>query len=102
MICADRFFQGTNTQPRPAEVKRELNELFRSAHPEIPQEITLSKIRAIKEHLLEISKELDLEISSLAHAYVYFEKLIMKVITIDMWLVAARLPCTQPAFSIYH
>ncbi|KAG2184879.1 hypothetical protein INT43_000792 [Umbelopsis isabellina] len=82
-LSADRIkaggsSHGTNTQPRPAEVKRELNELFRSAHPEIPQEITLSKIRAIKEHMLEIGKELDLEISSVAHAYVYFEKLILK------------------------
>ncbi|CAO3675691.1 unnamed protein product [Umbelopsis vinacea] len=69
---------GTNPQLRPADIKRELNEIFRSAHPEIPQEITLSKIRAIKSHLLEIGKELDLEVSSVAHAYVYFEKLVMK------------------------
>jgi hypothetical protein len=89
--------QGTNSHLRPAEVKRELNDLFRSAHPEIPQEITLSKIRAIKEHMLEIGKELDLEISSLAHAYVYFEKLVIKVywhplycLTLDFYI--HRLP----------
>jgi hypothetical protein len=63
-----------------------LNEIFRSAHPEIPQEITLSKIRAIKSHLLEIGKELDLEVSSVAHAYVYFEKLVMKVIGISSFV----------------
>jgi hypothetical protein len=66
-------------QLRPADVKRELNEMFRSEHPEIPVEITLSKLRAIKLHLLEIGKELDLEVSSVAHAYVYFEKLVIKV-----------------------
>ncbi|CAM0142340.1 unnamed protein product [Umbelopsis sp. WA50703] len=77
-IKAGGSSHGTNSHLRPAEVKRELNDLFRSAHPEIPQEITLSKIRAIKEHMLEIGKELDLEISSLAHAYVYFEKLVIK------------------------
>lgn len=53
--------------------------MFRSEHPEIPVEITLSKLRAIKLHLLEIGKELDLEVSSVAHAYVYFEKLVIKV-----------------------
>lgn len=47
-------------------------------HPEISQELTLSKIRSIKQHLLTISKEVDLEVSSLAHAFVYFEKLVIK------------------------
>lgn len=64
---------------KPSDLKREMNEQFRLNHPEIPTEITLSKIRAIKLHLLEIGKELDLEVSSVAHAYVYFEKLIVKV-----------------------
>ncbi|KAH8556058.1 hypothetical protein BGW37DRAFT_419827 [Umbelopsis sp. PMI_123] len=63
---------------KAGDVKRELNEMFRSEHPEIPQEITLSKLRSIKSHLLEIGKELDLEVSSVAHAYVYFEKLVIK------------------------
>jgi hypothetical protein len=64
---------------KPSDLKREMNEQFRINHPEIPVEITLSKIRAIKLHLLEIGKELDLEVSSVAHAYVFFEKLIVKV-----------------------
>ncbi|CEG71883.1 hypothetical protein RMATCC62417_07538 [Rhizopus microsporus] len=63
---------------RPSDMKREMNEQFRLNHPEIPVELTLSKIRAIKLHLLEIGKQLDLEISSVAHAYVYFEKLVIK------------------------
>ncbi|ORZ00346.1 hypothetical protein BCR43DRAFT_485066 [Syncephalastrum racemosum] len=63
---------------RPSELKRELNEQFRLVHPEIPPEITLSKIRAIKTHLVEIGREVDLEISSVAHAFVYFEKLVTK------------------------
>lgn len=64
---------------RPSDMKRELNEQFRLKHPEISPEITLSKIRAIKLHLLEIAKTVDLEISSVAHAFAYFEKLVMKV-----------------------
>ncbi|KAG1450082.1 hypothetical protein G6F56_008454 [Rhizopus delemar] len=63
---------------RPSEMKREMNEQFKLNHPELRSEITLSKIRAIKLHLLEIGKQLDLEISSVSHAYVYFEKLVVK------------------------
>ncbi|GAA5804373.1 hypothetical protein HPULCUR_009861 [Helicostylum pulchrum] len=63
---------------RPSDLKREMNEQFRLNHPEIAPEITLSKIRAIKLHLFEIGKRLDLEVSSVAHAYVYFEKLVIK------------------------
>ncbi|KAI7878684.1 hypothetical protein K492DRAFT_132420 [Lichtheimia hyalospora FSU 10163] len=63
---------------RPSDMKRELNEQFRLKHPEISPEITLSKIRSIKLHLLEIAKTVDLEISSVAHAFAYFEKLVMK------------------------
>lgn len=64
---------------KPSELKREMNEQFRLNHPEISSEITLSKIRAIKLHLLEIGKQVDLEVSSVAHAYVFFEKLVVKV-----------------------
>ncbi|KAI7888981.1 uncharacterized protein EV154DRAFT_516165 [Mucor mucedo] len=63
---------------RPSDVKREMNEQFRQNHPQLSPEITLSKIRAIKLHLFEIGKGLDLEVSSVAHAYVYFEKLVVK------------------------
>ncbi|KAF9177868.1 CDK5 and ABL1 enzyme substrate 1 [Haplosporangium sp. Z 767] len=63
---------------RPSDLKRELNEHFRSRHPDIDPSITLSKIRRIKSDLLLISEELDLEISTAALAYAYFEKLILK------------------------
>ncbi|KAG0253470.1 CDK5 and ABL1 enzyme substrate 1 [Mortierella polycephala] len=63
---------------RPSDLKRELNEHFRSRHPDIDPSITLSKIRKIKSDLLVISEELDLEISTAALAYAYFEKLILK------------------------
>ncbi|CAO3615885.1 unnamed protein product [Mucor hiemalis] len=64
---------------KPSDLKREMNEQFRLNHPDIPVEITLSKIRAIKLHLLEIGRAVDIEVSSVAHAYVYFEKLVIKV-----------------------
>ncbi|KAL9545099.1 hypothetical protein MBANPS3_007304 [Mucor bainieri] len=73
----NNYTNNTNTM-KPSELKREMNEQFRLNHPEIPAEITLSKIRAIKLHLLEIAKQVDLEVSSVAHAYVFFEKLVIK------------------------
>ncbi|KAG0048818.1 CDK5 and ABL1 enzyme substrate 1 [Gryganskiella cystojenkinii] len=63
---------------RPSDLKRELNEHFRTRHPNIDPAITLSKIRKVKSDLLAISEELDLEISTAALAYAYFEKLVMK------------------------
>ncbi|GAN02139.1 conserved hypothetical protein [Mucor ambiguus] len=66
------------TRPSPPLSKQKLNELFQQSHPDI--QITQSKINAIKAHLLTIGKQVDLEISSIAHAFVYFEKLIQKQI----------------------
>lgn len=63
---------------RASDLKRELNEHFRSRHPTIDPSITLSKIRKVKSDLLTISEELDLEISTAALAYAYFEKLVLK------------------------
>ncbi|KAI9470790.1 MAG: cyclin-like protein [Benjaminiella poitrasii] len=58
------------------KTKEIMNETFRSTHPDLL--ITLSKIQSIKRHLLMIGKSMDLEISTISHAYVYFEKLIQK------------------------
>ncbi|KAG0350035.1 CDK5 and ABL1 enzyme substrate 1 [Podila minutissima] len=63
---------------RPSDLKRELNEHFRNRHPTIDPSITLSKIRKVKTDLLAICEELDLEISTAALAYAYFEKLVLK------------------------
>ncbi|CAO3598140.1 unnamed protein product [Absidia cylindrospora] len=71
-------YNSSSQNLRPADARKEMNELFRLEHPDIPSEITLSKIRSIKSHLLEIGKAVDLEVSTLAHAYVYFEKLVIK------------------------
>ncbi|KAF7721502.1 CDK5 and ABL1 enzyme substrate 2 [Apophysomyces ossiformis] len=81
-LCAISSSLGTSSGQiiRPSDLKRELNEQFRLAHPQLAPEITLSKIRSIKSHLLDIGRAADLEISSVAHAYVYFEKLVIKAI----------------------
>ncbi|KAI8925316.1 hypothetical protein BC831DRAFT_461530 [Entophlyctis helioformis] len=72
-------FLGTIIQPsKPSEIKRELNEHFRETHPSIDASITLSQIRNLKAKLLDIAIVQDLELSSVASAYVYFEKLVLR------------------------
>ncbi len=63
-------------------LKNELNEDFAELHPWIPPSLTLSKIRNLKRETLEYWKRQDLEISTLALAVVYFEKLIMRKLVI--------------------
>ncbi|RCH86626.1 hypothetical protein CU097_005351 [Rhizopus azygosporus] len=68
----------SSTQDSLHKLKHELNENFRLSHPEVIPELTFSKIKSIKLHLQNITKNLDLELSTLSHAYVYVEKLIQK------------------------
>jgi hypothetical protein len=58
--------------------KPKLNDLFNQSHPDI--QLSFTKIKSIKNRLLSVGKQVDLEISSIAHAFVYFEKLIQKQI----------------------
>nr|CAG8522663.1 12438_t:CDS:10 [Entrophospora candida] len=56
------------------------NERFRQLHPEIDPSLTLSQIRKVKAKLLAATtyENLDLELSTVAKSYAYFEKLILK------------------------
>ncbi|CAG8466172.1 10230_t:CDS:10 [Ambispora leptoticha] len=65
---------------RESDLKRELNAKFRQAHPNLDPSLTLTQIRAIKEKLLIAARheDLDLELSTVAKSYVYFEKLVLK------------------------
>ncbi|KAL7753386.1 hypothetical protein RI367_001161 [Sorochytrium milnesiophthora] len=63
---------------KPADLRKELNDQFRDAHPEISLTMSLSKIRNLKRRLLDIGLREDLEISSVAKSYVFLEKLILK------------------------
>ena len=72
-------FLGTIIQPSTArEIKKELNQHFKEAHPGLDSTITLSQIRSIKLSLCKIGVARDLEPSSVAFAHVYLEKLILK------------------------
>lgn len=64
---------------RPSELRNELNDQFKQKHPDIDPSITLSKLRNLKASLLEIALAEDVELSSLAKCYVFFEKLVLKV-----------------------
>ena len=63
---------------RPPHLKQQLNEQFALKHPQLSRSLTLSKIRAIKRELLSFAQEQDCELSTVALAHVYFEKLVLR------------------------
>ncbi|KND04084.1 uncharacterized protein SPPG_01526 [Spizellomyces punctatus DAOM BR117] len=72
-------FMGSIIQySKPSDIKKELNEHFRETHPTVDSTLTLTQIRRLKDRLLKVGEMQDLELSSVACAYVYFEKLVLK------------------------
>jgi len=66
---------------RTKRLKEELNDIFAKKHPWLHKSLTLSKLRNLKRDLLRISdkdKFPDLDISTIAISWVYFERLILK------------------------
>jgi len=63
---------------RPRRLKEELNDQFRTSHPGMHPSITLSKLRNLQKDLREITLVIpELDISTVALAWVYFEKLVL-------------------------
>lgn len=60
------------------QLKENLNETFREKHPQLPPSLTLSKIRSIKKAALNGAIDLDIEISTVSYAVIYFERLCLK------------------------
>jgi hypothetical protein len=78
VIALSSFIASVIPYARPSDIKKELNERFRKKHPDIHPTLTFSQIKKVKEVLITIALEENLELSSVAKAYAYFEKLILK------------------------
>ncbi|VDK81148.1 unnamed protein product [Gongylonema pulchrum] len=59
------------------EMKRLVNEAFRARFPQI--HVTFSKINSIKRELHQIAVACKLDDCTTAHAYVFYEKVLLKV-----------------------
>ncbi|KAI3629507.1 hypothetical protein MIR68_012522 [Amoeboaphelidium protococcarum] len=100
VITLQSYISSILQYAKAAELKQELNEQFLQKHDDLGDGITLSKIRNLKLHLLEVGLAVNLELSTVAKAIVFLEKLILskyvtkanrKVIAGACLLIAAKI-----------
>ncbi|KAK7158701.1 hypothetical protein R3I94_005133 [Phoxinus phoxinus] len=61
---------------KPSDLKKDMNETFKEKFPHI--RLTLSKIRSLKREIRKLAHECGYEESTVAMAFVYFEKLVLQ------------------------
>lgn len=62
---------------KPVQLKKEINEIFHEKFPHI--QITLTKLRSIKNELIQICIECSMDIVIACQSFIYFEKIILQV-----------------------
>ena len=62
----------------PHEEKRQDNKIFREKFPWLEHQLTLSKISNLKKDLLEMTKQNNIQVCTMAFAWSSFEKLVLK------------------------
>lgn len=68
------FMASVISYVKDKDLKDELNAHFRVKHPWLPPNLTLSKLRKLKSLLLRVGLERELNMSTVALAYLYFEQ----------------------------
>jgi hypothetical protein len=83
MIALAGYYSSLSHYVPAEKLKEELNTQFYARHSRhIHPSITLTKIRSLKAKLIDVALECELELSSVAMAFVYLEKLLMaKIVT---------------------
>lgn len=93
------FLESVIWYVRAKELKQELNRQFRHKHPWIQATLTLSKIRRIRQLMLQVAISLNLEMSTTALAYIYFQRLCIKNVIMKTNRKVAAAACLMLAYK---